>query len=107
MRLGLGRSAGTDLFFTSAAAEPVMPTRLTHRFQELLAAADLPGRTYHDLRHGCATLLLASGVDIKVISSILGHSSISLTADTYTGVVDSLKRAASDSLGRLFEPARG
>jgi integrase len=105
LRLRLGLPAPDDLMFTTALAEPFEPSGMTHRFQQLQKAAGIRMRTFHDLRHGCATLLLSSGVDIKVISSILGHSSIALTADTYTGVVDSLKRAASDSLGRLFEPA--
>ena len=67
-----------------------------------LAEAGLPPRRFHDLRHGCAALLLASGADLKVVSSILGHSSIRLTADTYAGVVDRLRGDAAEGLERLL-----
>jgi integrase len=40
--------------------------------------------TLHGLRHGAATLALAAGTDLKVVQDQLGHSTIALTADTYT-----------------------
>ena len=63
---------------------------MTHQFSLALRTAGLPHRTMHQLRHGCATLLLAQGVDLKTVSSILGHSQISLTANTYAGVLPGL-----------------
>jgi integrase len=61
-------------------------------------------RRFHDLRHGCATLLLASGVDLKTVSAILGHSTIAITADTYAGVLHSLHADAADRITRLLVP---
>ncbi len=71
---------------------------MTKDLQELLARAGLPRMTYHELRHGCATLLLASGTDIAVVRDILGHSTIALTADPYAAVLPSLQRAAAERL---------
>lgn len=57
---------------------------------------------FHDLRHAAATLMLASGVDLKVVSELLGHSKISTTADVYTKVLDELKVDAADRMTRLM-----
>ncbi len=70
------------LVFTTVLGRPLDGPTLTTAFQDLLARAGLPRLTYHELRHGCATLLLASGTDIAVVRDILGHSTIALTADT-------------------------
>ena len=48
----------------------------------------------HDLRHTCATLLLAQGVPLRVVMEILGHSQISITANTYTHVLSALQQEA-------------
>jgi hypothetical protein len=47
------------------------------------------------LRHGAATLVLAGGTHLKVVSEMLGHSSIGITADTYTSVLPEVARAAA------------
>jgi hypothetical protein len=57
---------------------------------------------FHDLRHAAATLMLASGKDLKVVSEVLGHSTIATTANVYAGVLDSLKDDAADRLTRLL-----
>ncbi|WP_370871624.1 tyrosine-type recombinase/integrase [Pectinatus haikarae] len=43
--------------------------------------------SFHDLRHSCASLMLNSGVPMKIASQILGHNSIGITADLYTHVL--------------------
>jgi integrase len=60
--------------------------------------ADLRYMTFHQLRHACATFLLAKGVDLQTVSKMLGHSQISLTADTYAHVLPSLKLKAADRM---------
>jgi integrase len=102
VRLCLPEAAGEALVFTNRAGDPLDPSWISHAFHDRLAEAGLPPRRFHDLRHGCAALLLASGADLKVVSSILGHSSIRLTADTYAGVVDRLRGDAAEGLERLL-----
>ncbi|WP_207944710.1 tyrosine-type recombinase/integrase [Actinomadura rubrisoli] len=65
--------------FTDLNGDPVSPGWLTHQFQRLIAEQDMPPIQLHDLRHSAATLALTTGVQ-----EMLGHSSIVLTADTYT-----------------------
>jgi integrase len=58
--------------------------------------------TFHELRHSCGSLLLARGVDIKVIQEILGHSSIGVTGDVYAHVRLGLKRQAAEAMHGLL-----
>jgi integrase len=102
-----GRWRDTGFVFTSTIGTPLAGPNVTKRFQRLLAAADLPRLRFHDLRHSCATLLLVQGVPARVIMEILGHSSISLTMNTYSHVMPSLKREAADAMDRVFaDPQR-
>ncbi len=88
-----------DLVFTSLVGTPLDAPNVTHRFQRRLAEAGLARLRFHDLRHGMATLMLAHGADLMTIKDALGHSQISLTANTYTHVLPKLKRDAIDRMG--------
>jgi len=70
--------------FTCLNGDPMAPDRLTRTFKKLSALAGMPPIRLHDLRHGAASLALSAGVELKVVQEMLGHSSIVLTADTYT-----------------------
>jgi integrase len=80
-RAGPGWRHGHAMF-TYADERPIRPEYLTHRFHTLIKQLDLPPIRLYDLRHGTATLALASHTDLKVIQQMLGHSSIVTTADT-------------------------
>lgn len=80
--------------------KPVDGTALTHEFQASLARAGLPSMRFHDLRHGTASLLLAKGVPMAVVSAILGHSGIGVTVDIYGHLTEDTKRDAMAKLGR-------
>jgi integrase len=88
----------TGLVFTTATGKPIHPSEVTDALREIARRADLPPIRLHDLRHGTATHALSAGVDMKTVSEMLGHSSITITADTYTSVADELKRAAADKI---------
>jgi integrase len=88
----------TDLVFTTDTGTPIHPSHVTDTLHTLTHHAALPPIRLHDLRHGAATHALSAGVDMKTISDMLGHSSITITADTYTNVADELKRAAADKI---------
>jgi len=86
----------TGLVFTSGSGRPLDERNVTRVFERLLAAADLPRVRFHDLRHSCASLLLAQGVAPRVVMEILGHSQISITMDTYSHVIPTLAQDAVD-----------
>lgn len=109
MRLAAGsvwQEMVPDLVFTTATGSPFHGPTVTHELQAALARGGLRPRRFHDLRHGCATLLLASGTDIAVVRDILGHSTIGLTADTYARVLPSLQREAVARLETLMSSGR-
>ena len=90
------------LVFARPDGGPSDGTVVTHQFHRLLDQAGLPQRRFHDLRHSCATLLLAQGVSPRVVMEILGHSQIALTMNTYTHVLPELKRDAANKMDRLL-----
>lgn len=75
------------LVFTSVTGTPLDGSNVTHVFQKILSDAGLPRIRFHDLRHTCASLLLAQGTHMRVIMEQLGHSQISLTMNTYSHVM--------------------
>ena len=75
------------------------PKNFTKSFSCIIASKKLKKIRFHDLRHSCASLMLSSGVALKTASQILGHSSISITADLYTHVNQDLKAQAAKQVG--------
>ena len=80
---------------------PVNPNSAYRRLKELLNQAELPSLRFHDLRHTFATHALASGVDAKTLSRILGHTKASFTLDTYTHVTGDMHRNAAEIVGNV------
>jgi integrase len=82
------------LIFTSAVGTAFEPRNLHRTFNALLRTAGLPNTRIHDLRLSCATLLLAQGVNPRVVMETLGHSQVSLL-NTYSHVLPALQRDAA------------
>jgi integrase len=85
-----------DLIVERGDGEPVRTSSLSARFASAMKRADID-LTFHGLRHGHASLMLAAGVNLKAVSDRLGHSTIGITADLYTHVVEQLHEAAAAS----------
>src|SRR6266700_2052634 len=71
-------------------------------FKKLLKKAGLPDVRFHDLRHSVATVLLAAKIDLKVVSELLGHSSVAITADIYAHVLPEQQQEVVDKMDDLF-----
>ncbi len=96
-----------DLVFATDSGRPLDKHNLVHNyFKPLLEKAkiDRTVRLY-DLRHTCATLLMLAGENAKVVAERLGHASVILTLDTYSHVLPSMQREATERLeALLFAP---
>lgn len=75
---------------------------LYHQFAWVLEQSKLPHIRFHDLRHTYATLLLRNGVPAKIASSILGHSSIGITLNTYSHVVTEMQQGATGVMDNIL-----
>lgn len=87
--------------------QPVSPGNAYRRLKGLLEEAGLPDLRFHDLRHTFATHALASGVDAKTLSGILGHTKASFTLDTYTHVTGDMHRNAAEIVGDFMTELLG
>ena len=92
----------TGLVFTSSIGTPLEPRNVVRKFHALLKNAGLPRSRFHDLRHSCASLLLAQGVPARTVMDILGHSQISLTMNTYAHVMPVMKQDAMDLMESIL-----
>jgi integrase len=87
------------LVFANEVGGIINPSNLRNRhLARLLKRAGLPKIRFHDLRHTCATLLLTKNVNPKIVSEMLGHSSISVTLDTYSHVLPTMRENAVRAL---------
>jgi integrase len=91
-----------DLVFNHEEGSPLHPDWFTEQFEAHMHAAGLPPIRLHDLRHTHATLALAAGVHLKVVQERLGHSSISVTLDTYSHAIPALQEEAAAKVSRLL-----
>jgi integrase len=86
------------LVFTSTIGTPLDPDRVNRKVQTITEAAGLGRWTPHELRHSAASILLATGVPLKVVSEMLGHSSIRVTADVYGHLLGPARQEAADAM---------
>lgn len=94
---------GHDLIFCGEFGVPLAIPNLTYRyFRPILQKADLPQIRLYDLRHSHATLLLSADENPKVVAERLGHSTIVLTLDTYSHVLPTMQKRATDKLERMI-----
>lgn len=103
-RLKLGANYQTfDLVFASEIGTPLLHGNLLRRhFKPIRDKAKLPKIRLYDLRHTTATLLLSAGENPKVVSERLGHASIVLTLDTYSHVLPSMQKTATNKMEKLM-----
>ena len=81
---------------------PMNPNSAYNRMKVILKQEGLPSIRFHDLRHTFSTHALASGVDAKTLSGILGHTNASFTLDTYTHVTGDMQKQAANIVGSFM-----
>jgi integrase len=103
-QMGDKYDSSLDLVFPNGYGGIMIPHNITKRsFKHLLVKAGLSRATrFHDLRHTAATLLLASGVNVKVVSEMLGHSNVSITLSIYAHVLPHMQQSAVSAMDTLL-----
>ena len=90
------------LVFTTSRGTPFHASNINRMFNQILKKAGMFHLRFHDLRHTCASLLIAQGVHPRMIMEILGHSQISLTMNTYGHIIPGLKGEVADKMQELL-----
>ena len=88
------------LVFASTVGTPLNPRNVNRAWYQVRAKGGLGWLRLHDLRHACATFLLASGASPRTVMKTLGHSQIALTMNTYAHVLEEVERTAMDDAAR-------
>ena len=78
------------------------PDYVSKHFAVLLRRHGLRKIRFHDLRHSCASLLLAKGIPMKMIQDWLGHSDMSTTANIYSHIDSTSKKETAHAIGELL-----
>jgi integrase len=98
-RLAIGKAwQATEFIFTSTIGTPIDPNNINREFREICQRAGLGDWHPHELRHSAASLMLAQGVKLQVVSEVLGHASIRMTADVYGHILAPDRQAAADAM---------
>jgi integrase len=102
-RLALGKAwQNTGFMFTSSIGTPIDPRNLNREFRIICNEAGLGNWHPHELRHSAASLMLAQGVKLQVVSDVLGHASIRMTADVYGHILAPDRQAAAIAIGEIL-----
>jgi integrase len=92
---------GSNSVFVGTDGSRPHPTRVSKRFARLVVDSGLPRIRLHDLRHTHATLALEAGVNPKIISERLGHSTVAFTLDVYSHALQHMQEEAAEKIGGL------
>ena len=96
----------STLVFTTAVGLPLQPSNVTHNFQKTLERLGLRRQRFHDLRHCCASLMLAQGLTLKDVMETLGHSQISLSANLYGHLYADRRREVASRMDGVLGSGR-
>ena len=90
------------MFPSPATGEMYYPDSVVNLHKKILKDAGLPHIRFHDLRHTFATLALQNGVDVKTVSSMLGHYDAGFTLRTYTHATRQMQQKAAEKMGNFM-----
>ena len=99
------KTGNSEWVFPSPNGNPISPDSVLHMLQRVLKRAGLPRIRFHDLRHTFATMALQNGVDVKTVSTMLGHYSAGFTLDTYAHVTTDAQLKAAQTMGNILSRA--
>ena len=91
-----------DMVCVDPLGNLIRPNYISERFPKMLKKNGLPRIRFHDLRHSCASMLIAHKAGMKQVQMWMGHSSITTTADIYSHLDVNATGEAGMKLGKLL-----
>lgn len=91
-----------DYVFVDDVGNLLLPDYVSHKFNDIITKDKLKHIRFHDLRHSCASLLVANGIPIKQIQEWLGHANFGTTADIYSHLDFNSKKESANTLKDVF-----
>jgi integrase len=88
----------SGLVFTTDIGTAINPHNMFHHFKDHLKEAGLPDIKFHLLRHSVASILLQQNTHPKIVAELLGHSSINLTLNPYSHIINPMNTVAGDAI---------
>lgn len=101
-KIGKNGFVNSGYVICKSNGEPFVPSSIPQRWDRFCDQHKLKKIRFHDLRHTCATLMIANGVDPKTVQAWLGHSDIQVTLNTYAHCLPSMKQAAGEKMDVIF-----
>ena len=102
-RIAMGADwQNTQRIFTKINGAPIFPDTVSSWFKGFLKKIGIEGRSLKSLRHTNASLMIASGVDVRTVAGRLGHSQTSTTTNIYAHMIRSANEKAADAIGHLL-----
>jgi integrase len=92
----------SGLVFTTRYGTPIHPENLGRALRPLLAKAECPVQRFHDLRHACASLLLAQKATMKEVQETLGHTQLATTSEIYARLYPEFRQEVADRMDAIL-----
>ena len=80
----------------------ISPISMLRKFKNKLTSIELPSIRFHDLSHTTASLLLEKNVHPKIASELLGHSTVTLTLNTYSHIINPMSGVAAEAMDEIL-----
>lgn len=105
VKLAARRWADRDLVFATGHGTALEPRNINRSWDAIRDRAGVPGVRLHDLRHACASYLLAAGADLKTVQAALRHANLS-TTERYLHALQEIPRGAADIMDEILAGLR-
>jgi len=92
-----------DLVFSTQFETPIEPRNAARSFSRIAGRSGLDGASLDTLRHSAASALIASGIHVRIVQEVLGHSTYAVTAHTYAHIALTQQRESAERLGQAFQ----
>jgi integrase len=94
----IAKKPNSDYIFCAKNGKPLRPRNIQNKLDSILNRAEIEHKGTHVFRHTYASKLFAKGIDVKIVSDLLGHADVRTTYNTYIKLIKQQKAQAMDSI---------